>query len=604
MNDQQQSRADGLNEEQREALEWAADRAHVASLGKPVVGIESRRHRALRNLLDALAEVIPEGCTPADARMLREANHALAAENDALRCALRPFARVVSTDKLSWAMVEYCVRGDPEKQTFQAPQMQRAFNRAADILRAESSQPAAPPIVSAPASDARECLMDVVSHHDSIVAGFAAQRLAAEEAQDSDAAAYWKHESDVAHRMKAQAERALAAMAQPAPSPADERAALPEDRIDWIANTHCPGGTAYPVNVKNAIREALREARISDNETGAEGAIVGAWLTEDGRAISAEQKAGMLRDGGAGASSVQPYSIPCYLGAASAMAAEAVAFEITEQAAAEWASRHDVDHVLKHFSTQRNAIEDARTLHLLAAAPQPAQADARVGLTEPKMACRECACLRSGDTCWKCGSETFMPAAGWTEPELPPVARIRELAAQIGYAIGVHGSQERDLDLIAAPWTEDALKLNYREAMQHIADGLGARLVETELKPLGRRACTIQMNGWFKPIDLSVCPMLVQQPEPRAEVTDEPSLTNPLTPYGMLVRALRIVSGTTLMDMADALLTTPAKLSAMEFDREPVTPEFAFDVAAYFDAIGVLHTASALRAAAARTGGQ
>ncbi|MGV4659102.1 hypothetical protein [Burkholderia pseudomallei] len=50
----------------------------------------------------------------------------------------------------------------------------------------------------------------------------------------------------------------------------EARAALPEDRIDWIANTHCPGGTAYPVNVKNAIREALREARISDNETGAE----------------------------------------------------------------------------------------------------------------------------------------------------------------------------------------------------------------------------------------------------------------------------------------------------------------------------------------------
>lgn len=69
----------------------------------------------------------------------------------------------------------------------------------------------------APIDDARKCLMDVVSHHDSIVAGFAAQCLAAEEAQDSDAAAYWKHESDVAHRMKAQAERALAAAA-----PADE----------------------------------------------------------------------------------------------------------------------------------------------------------------------------------------------------------------------------------------------------------------------------------------------------------------------------------------------------------------------------------------------
>ncbi|WP_369291944.1 hypothetical protein [Burkholderia pseudomallei] len=56
----------------------------------------------------------------------------------------------------------------------------------------------------------------------------------------------------------------------PVPSPADEQAVLPEDRIDWIANTHCPGGTAYPVNVKNAIREALREVRISDNETGAQ----------------------------------------------------------------------------------------------------------------------------------------------------------------------------------------------------------------------------------------------------------------------------------------------------------------------------------------------
>ncbi|WP_254218023.1 helix-turn-helix domain-containing protein [Burkholderia multivorans] len=88
-----------------------------------------------------------------------------------------------------------------------------------------------------------------------------------------------------------------------------------------------------------------------------------------------------------------------------------------------------------------------------------------------------------------------------------------------------------------------------------------------------------------------------------ARLTDEPSLTNPLTPYGMLVRALRIVSGTTLMDMAKALLTTPAKLSAMEFGRAPVTPEFAFDVAAYFDALGVPCTEYALRAAARAQGG-
>ncbi|MDN7419555.1 hypothetical protein [Burkholderia dolosa] len=134
----------GLTGELREALEWAVDRAHVASLGKPIVGVEGRRHRALRDLLDASPKEIPEGCTPADAQMLREANHALAVENDALRRALRPFARVVSTDKLSSAMVEYCVEGDPEKQTFQQPQMQRAFNRAADILRDESTLAAHP----------------------------------------------------------------------------------------------------------------------------------------------------------------------------------------------------------------------------------------------------------------------------------------------------------------------------------------------------------------------------------------------------------------------------------------------------------------------------
>jgi hypothetical protein len=82
----------------------------------------------------AAPDVAPEGCTPADAAMLRAANHELAAENDYLRRRLRPFAQLASSP-LSWAMVEYCIEGDPEKQTLQAAQMQRAFNRAADALR-------------------------------------------------------------------------------------------------------------------------------------------------------------------------------------------------------------------------------------------------------------------------------------------------------------------------------------------------------------------------------------------------------------------------------------------------------------------------------------
>ncbi|WP_446333610.1 hypothetical protein ACRHQP_00710 [Burkholderia pseudomallei] len=625
MNDQQQSRADGLNEEQREALEWAADRAHVASLGKPVVGIESRRHRALRNLLDALAEVIPEGCTPADARMLREANHALAAENDALRCALRPFARVVSTDKLSWAMVEYCVRGDPEKQTFQAPQMQRAFNRAADILRAESSQPAAPPIVSAPASDARECLMDVVSHHDSIVAGFAAQRLAAEEAQDSDTAGYWKREIDVAHRMKAQAERALAAASPaaeavaltdegiiqlfeekadvdlevyhgiaastvlsfarglldaPQPAQADERAAsfeawcdrfpeigaverlrdawqearaaLPEARIDWIANTHCPGGTAYPVNVKNAIREALREARISDNETEAQ--VAQQLSTEIGE-----------------------------------LKAKLVSYELERE------------NQIRYLAAQSEEIAGLKQ--------QLAHADARVWLTATVIQ----KCIES------CAAEYLEDVTGHPEDAaycqgitdcIDALNRLK--TADWSAILAAHPGQPEPIDMLlfcpkcgaqhvdAPEKASDDRPVLYADAWtnpphrSHLCHACGTIWRPADVPTNGVAA--IQTSG--KADTWSGQPML------RAEVTDEPSLTNPLTPYGMLVRALRIVSGTTLMDMADALLTTPAKLSAMEFDREPVTPEFAFEVAAYFDAIGVLHTASALRAAAARTGGQ
>ena len=59
--------------------------------------------------------------------------------------------------------------------------------------------------------EALECLRDVVSHHDNIAAGFAAQRKAALDAGDTDSVAYWNHELDVAHRMKEQAERAILA---------------------------------------------------------------------------------------------------------------------------------------------------------------------------------------------------------------------------------------------------------------------------------------------------------------------------------------------------------------------------------------------------------
>jgi len=125
--------------------------------------------------------------------------------------------------------------------------------------------------------------------------------------------------------------------------------------------------------------------------------------------------------------------------------------------------------------------------------------------------CRQCACERKQKVCQKCGGECFTPTHDWEEPRLPDIDKIRALAKEIGYAIGVHGTLERDLDVIAAPWTEEALKYNWREVMDYIAKGMNGRVVETSWKPFGRRACTILVDGWYKDIDLSVCPILIQK---------------------------------------------------------------------------------------------
>lgn len=123
--------------------------------------------------------------------------------------------------------------------------------------------------------------------------------------------------------------------------------------------------------------------------------------------------------------------------------------------------------------------------------------------------CRQCVAPRHGDICHKCGSPTHIPASGWDWPRLPDIEHIRAVAREIGYAIGVHGTLERDLDLIAAPWTEKALEMNHREVMEYIAKGINGRVLDVGAKPLGRWACNIKIDGWFKLIDLSVCPMIV-----------------------------------------------------------------------------------------------
>lgn len=120
--------------------------------------------------------------------------------------------------------------------------------------------------------------------------------------------------------------------------------------------------------------------------------------------------------------------------------------------------------------------------------------------------CRPCGTARKAGPCRKCGADLQPLRADHDEPRLPDVERIRSLAREAGYGIGVHGTMERDLDLIAVPWVQEAVSAP--DLAAHIAAGINARVLNDKVqdKPCGRWSCSIQIDGWFKVIDLSVMP--------------------------------------------------------------------------------------------------
>lgn len=92
--------------------------------------------------------------------------------------------------------------------------------------------------------------------------------------------------------------------------------------------------------------------------------------------------------------------------------------------------------------------------------------------------------------------------------------KIREAGKKLGYAIAIHGSMQRDLDLLAAPWTEDAAEPQALVAA--INDAVGGYVLgdiskrgevseEPTKQPHGRCSWNICWGG--RPfIDLSVMP--------------------------------------------------------------------------------------------------
>jgi hypothetical protein len=121
--------------------------------------------------------------------------------------------------------------------------------------------------------------------------------------------------------------------------------------------------------------------------------------------------------------------------------------------------------------------------------------------------CEKCSTRRRQGPCFKCGSKLFRAHKSLVEPDLPSIELIRSEAKKLGYAIAVHGSLERDLDLIAAPWDEEAI--GNHEFLEKLSEAIGAKIVDIERKPHGRYGANLQMiKGWCKLIDISVMPRL------------------------------------------------------------------------------------------------
>jgi hypothetical protein len=101
------------------------------------------------------------------------------------------------------------------------------------------------------------------------------------------------------------------------------------------------------------------------------------------------------------------------------------------------------------------------------------------------------------------------------------IGPLREKARELGYAIGVHGTLKRDIDLIACPWTPEAAPAReLAEALQAVTlavngkadlawhagrDPEFTREGGPGIKPHGRLCWTIHLGGGPY-IDLSVMP--------------------------------------------------------------------------------------------------
>ena len=88
------------------------------------------------------------------------------------------------------------------------------------------------------------------------------------------------------------------------------------------------------------------------------------------------------------------------------------------------------------------------------------------------------------------------------------VAVVKAVAKRLGYAIAWHGSLARDIDLIAVPWTDDAVEPN--NLVKQIVEAVGGKYTagqkNPDVRPHGRLTYAINLHPWPVYLDLSVMP--------------------------------------------------------------------------------------------------
>jgi len=87
--------------------------------------------------------------------------------------------------------------------------------------------------------------------------------------------------------------------------------------------------------------------------------------------------------------------------------------------------------------------------------------------------------------------------------------KLNRIAARFGYAVALHGSMQRDFDIVLIPWTEDAEpEEKLLQAIQKFVSGPGKNydiMKQATEKPHGRKAYVLYFDDG-KYLDISTMP--------------------------------------------------------------------------------------------------